>query len=69
MNMELCLDEESMIAFIKGLLCLGDNTRWVCFSPTHQLDIRFRGNCHNVQRAILDWLNTPERKWTNQKRR
>jgi len=66
-DVELHLNEEEMIAFIKDLLCLDNDSRWVYFSPIRRLEIKFRGNRYNVQRAIFDWLNVPERKRTYQK--
>lgn len=56
------LGEEFLITIIKDLMSLPDESSWTYTTMKSKLTLRFRGNIHNVQREIFNWLNLPARK-------
>lgn len=58
----MSLNEIEMSELIKNLLCLHHDGRWIHTTMTQQLELKFKGNRHNVQKSIYNWLSLPERK-------
>lgn len=60
-EIEIEFNEMEIELFIKDLLCLSSNSTWIHSTMESKLSIRFKGNEHNVQKKIFDWLSIPER--------
>jgi hypothetical protein len=54
--------EEDMIHFIKDLLSMNAGTVWTRKTVHNELSFLSTGNRENIQKAIYEWLSTPERK-------
>ena len=60
--MQITLDEEQMTNIIKDFMSLSNNDVWHYYHKEKKLTITFKGNNHNVQNDLLNWLTVPERK-------